>query len=163
MNVLLLAAVLTVSPSAEPQFGNRVEVKGLSLDVYVTDKQGRFVSGLNVDAFELLEDGKPQHIDAVREIHHPRPTPSDAREADAILLERFGTVEAIQARRAELPTRHFVFAYDLASGVGQKASRDTMRWAAQNLLPEDRITIVTLHHRLRVLIEDQPFDWKKGC
>jgi VWFA-related protein len=42
-----------------------IEVSAVQVPVIVTDAKGRFVRGLKKDAFTLLEDGKPQRIEAL--------------------------------------------------------------------------------------------------
>ena len=54
------AAPAQVPP--ETTFGEAVDVNVVNVDVYVTDKAGRPVSGLRKDDFELLEDGKRVEI-----------------------------------------------------------------------------------------------------
>src|SRR5215467_14326352 len=43
-----------------PTFGAGVEL--VSVDVTVTDKDGRLITGLQKDAFRILEDGKPVDV-----------------------------------------------------------------------------------------------------
>ncbi len=47
------------SPKA---FGETIEVSVVNLDVFVTDKKGKPVTGLRQEDFEVLEDGKPVAI-----------------------------------------------------------------------------------------------------
>jgi VWFA-related protein len=62
-SALLLAAsaplaVAQSKPSAPPSFGEVMEVNVVNVDVYVTDKDGRRVTGLKRDDFAVSEDGK---------------------------------------------------------------------------------------------------------
>lgn len=41
----------------------KIETNLVSVPVIVSDRQGRFISGLKVDDFRLFQDGKPQQID----------------------------------------------------------------------------------------------------
>lgn len=50
------------SPAGPGEFTLRVDVPVVSLDVSVTDADGRPVVGLDRDDFEILEDGEPQRI-----------------------------------------------------------------------------------------------------
>ena len=65
--VLLLAA-LPAFPQQQQQnqqpsfFGETIEVRVINVDVVVTDKQGRPVSGLKKEDFDLFENGKPVSI-----------------------------------------------------------------------------------------------------
>ena len=62
-SALLLAAsaplaVAQPKPPAPPSFGEVMEVRVVNVDVYVTDKDGRRVTGLKRDDFAVSEDGK---------------------------------------------------------------------------------------------------------
>jgi len=66
---LIAAALLTVSPTRAQQgqsggqgFSFRTSVELINVTVTVTDAQGRFVSGLKADDFEVYEDGKLQTV-----------------------------------------------------------------------------------------------------
>lgn len=65
--VLVLSAATTLVASAAsgtvvPQVTFRSSTSVVEVDVIVKDKDGRFVSGLTSDDFEVLEEGKPQRI-----------------------------------------------------------------------------------------------------
>ena len=47
-------------PSDAPRYP--VDVRAVALDVLVTDREGRFVSGLGPDDFRVLEQGAPQEL-----------------------------------------------------------------------------------------------------
>src|SRR4029077_10137092 len=67
---LLLATALPVAAqqaagsSSKPAetFGTAIDVSVVNLDVFVTDKKGKPVTGLRQEDFEILEDGKPVAI-----------------------------------------------------------------------------------------------------
>jgi hypothetical protein len=48
----------TATAQNAPTF--RTGVRLIEVDVFVTDREGRFVRGLTQDDAELVEDGKPQ-------------------------------------------------------------------------------------------------------
>jgi VWFA-related protein len=50
------------SAPAAPAFGESMEVNVVNVDVYVTDEQGKRVTGLKKEDFEILEDGKRVEI-----------------------------------------------------------------------------------------------------
>jgi VWFA-related protein len=56
------AAPQQTQPPSPPPLTFRVEVNYVEVDAVVTDAQGRLVSDLTADDFELLEDRKPQMI-----------------------------------------------------------------------------------------------------
>jgi VWFA-related protein len=61
-----LASTLARSPvsaaQGQPTFRSAVQL--IEVDVFVTDNEGRFVRGLRQDDFEIVEDDKPQTIQA---------------------------------------------------------------------------------------------------
>ena len=61
----------------QPPVTFRVDVNYVEVDAVVTDAQGRFVTGLTKDDFELLEEGSPQTITAFTLVDMPvqRPDP----------------------------------------------------------------------------------------
>jgi VWFA-related protein len=69
----LLAQTITVP-------GETIDVSIVNLDVVVTDRKGHRVFGLTKDAFEVLEDGKPQPITNFTEYRHAE-SPLDVRDA----------------------------------------------------------------------------------
>ena len=56
--VLVGLGVCAVMEAAPPQFGELIEVNVVNVDVLVTDRQGRPVTDLRREDFEVLEDGK---------------------------------------------------------------------------------------------------------
>ncbi len=64
VSVLMLAgaAALAAQTAPDTEFGERVDVNLVNVEVYVTDKGGHPVSGLQRGDFTLLEDGKPMSI-----------------------------------------------------------------------------------------------------
>lgn len=57
---LMATTVLTVEARQRPQFREAVEL--VTLNVTVTDTSGRYVTGLDVNDFLVLEDGRPQEV-----------------------------------------------------------------------------------------------------
>jgi VWFA-related protein len=65
VSVLMLAgaaALVAQTAPTDTEFGERVDVNLVNVEVYVTDKGGHPVSGLQRGDFTLLEDGKPMAI-----------------------------------------------------------------------------------------------------
>lgn len=56
------AAARQDPPPADAAFGERLDVNVVNVDVVVTDRDGRLVSGLTRDDFVVLEDGVEQEI-----------------------------------------------------------------------------------------------------
>jgi VWFA-related protein len=77
-------AAQTPVPAASRQESTptfRSGVKLIDLDVYVTDQDGHFVKDLTKDDFEVIEDGKPQDLQAFTFIDLPFETSTPAKAA----------------------------------------------------------------------------------
>ena len=61
--VTSIFAQQTQSPSGQPAVTFKAEVDYVDVDTIVTDQQGRFISDLKKDDFEIFEDGKAQKIE----------------------------------------------------------------------------------------------------
>src|SRR4051812_7411769 len=62
LGLLLAPAVSAESPpaaAAADPFRDSIQISVVNLEVFVTDKQGKPVSGLRKEDFTVLEDGKP--------------------------------------------------------------------------------------------------------
>ena len=67
--VLLLAGALALAQDAQPPI--RISVTVVQVDAVVTGREGRPVTGLTRDDFEIIEDGKPRaltHVSYVRTV-----------------------------------------------------------------------------------------------
>jgi VWFA-related protein len=82
---LLLAAAVVLharvlqgqDPRPAPGVTFQVEVNYVDVDVVVTDDQGRFVTGMTRDDFEVFEDGRPQKIDTFSMVDIPLTKPTE--------------------------------------------------------------------------------------
>ncbi|HYU34752.1 MAG TPA: VWA domain-containing protein [Thermoanaerobaculia bacterium] len=63
-----LATALPLSAQAREGFGEKVDVKVVNVDVFVTGKDGKPATGLQKDDFAILEDGKPVEVSYFEEI-----------------------------------------------------------------------------------------------
>ena len=86
MNGKLLVLVLTAAVSAatlhgqgqgqppapqQPPITFRAEINYVEVDARVLDQQGRFITGLKPDDFEVFEDGRPQKVTAFSMVNIP--------------------------------------------------------------------------------------------
>ena len=74
--VLCAAALQTPALRAQdkpspPEVTFQVEVNYVDVDVVVTDENGKFVTGLAREDFEVFEDGKPQKVDTFTYVEIP--------------------------------------------------------------------------------------------
>ena len=88
MRRLAAIALLCAAPAfaQQPAASERIEVQVTSIDVVVTDAQGKFVHGLTKDDFIVLDDGKPQPLTNFAEYSgesEPLPQQTTARATPA--------------------------------------------------------------------------------
>src|SRR5262249_48689954 len=57
----------------------RVQVEAIEIEAFVTDEQGRPVTGLTREDFQIVEDGKPQNITSFAQVDIPFERRPDAR------------------------------------------------------------------------------------
>ncbi|MCP3958586.1 MAG: VWA domain-containing protein [bacterium] len=96
----VFATVLVVfATAAQPQsdsiFVDRVDVNVVNVEVFVTDKDGRRVTGLDPDDFEIFEDGRSVEISNFYSVAR------DDRVTEDLARDR----ELLRSRRSSLPRR----------------------------------------------------------
>lgn len=67
--VVSMAAIVLAGQDQQPVFRGGVDI--VQIDVSVLDKTRHPIRGLTLDAFHVLEDGKPQHVAALSEVDRP--------------------------------------------------------------------------------------------
>jgi VWFA-related protein len=71
-------------PGEQPQVPTfRVTVEAIEIEAFVTDEQGKPVTGLTREDFEILEDGKPQDITSFSQVDIPFERRADTRALSA--------------------------------------------------------------------------------
>lgn len=139
----------------EEQFAETVDVQVVNVEVRVTDRKGRPVTGLTQEDFELYEDGRRVEIEYFAE---NRAGPEEGGGAQA------EPQESAQAAGRDLPVdalpppglRHFVVFLDLdhlAPGGLRKVLPDLESFTGEVLGPEDRVMVVVHQGNLRVALE----------
>lgn len=137
-----LTAICAAQPAQTPTF--KAGTSLVEVDIIARDKDGRFVSGLTADDFEVLEEGKPQsiaHFYLVTE--HPAPTTEP--RPDVVLPRSPDRTER----------RIFVFFFDsqhLSSGRLLKLKQTAMDFINVSLRPSDLTGVFVngtlIHNRL---------------
>lgn len=155
---LALAATLAGAAAASgqdagerqrPQFGERVDVQEVLLDVLVTDSAGNPVVGLTPEDFVVEEDGEPVELTEVTFYSSS---------------ELLGSAEEIEARGAAIDTvprdRYFILLIDdqrrnQIGGIDLlsqqlRAAREARRWIAEELAPADWVAVLSYDFKLKV-------------
>ena len=158
--LVALAAVLAAqedgggAPAGGEPFVESIDVNVVNVDVYVTDKQGRRVTGLEKEGFELFEDGKPITITNFYAVEDGRPAgapPAPKAPADAPPRD-----PRIRAQQIELPEDqqlHLVLYFDnlfLKPFNRNKVVREARRFLYENVAPGDRVMLVTFDRSVHV-------------
>jgi len=125
---MFLAVLLFLAPSF-PQEEHVERVVSIEVPVRVY-KKGRFVKDLSIQDFMLLEDGKPQRIDAVYLIKKKTIEREEKHE------------EAVKTREPEVESRNFVFVFEIQTYL-PKLNEVTDYFFNKVMLPGDSLKVYT--------------------
>jgi len=146
------AVAQEASDAPEELFVETLDVEVVNVEVRVTDRKGRPVTGLTRDDFELSEDGRRMEIEYFSEVGEGR-EPEAPDEAAA--PQAGGELAAVPLRpSAEL--RHFVLFLDLdhlAPDGLRRTLPDLEGFVEEVLGPRDRMMVVARQDNLRVVQE----------
>jgi VWFA-related protein len=123
-------------PSSEETFSEAIEVSVVSLDVFVTDKKGKPLTGLTKEDFEIYEDGKP--VEITNFYAESRPEASPPGEA---------------AGRPEDQKLHLVVFVDDVNMEPQgraRILRDLPGFLDRSLSPGDKVMLVRFNQALEI-------------
>ena len=159
--LLALPAVLAAQegegdgdPASGEVFVESIDVNVVNVDVYVTDKKGRRITGLTKDDFELLEDGKPISITNFYAVEEGRPAAGSPVAAPPPTAEPRDP--RLQPQQFELPKNqqlHLVLYFDnlfLKPFNRNKVVRETRKFIYENVSPGDRVMLVTFDRSVHV-------------
>jgi VWFA-related protein len=154
VRLALLAGLLVVCgvlEAAPPQFGELIEVNVVNVDVHVTDRDGRPVTDLRREDFEVLEDGKRVEVTNFQVMMADSrpiagtPVPPSSRPADptAASVSRSASQSAPQLPEEE--RLHLIVYVDNFNLELAHRSRvlEQLRGFLGDLRPEDRVMMVT--------------------
>jgi VWFA-related protein len=143
-----------------PEFGERIDVRAVDIEVVVTDAKGQRVHGLTAADFKLLVDGREERIDYFAEVKEGQTTPpaSPASAASPAAVTA-SAVRAAPPSPLSVPaggrvgTSYLVFVDDLfPTSVQRNATLSTMERDLALLGPGDRMAVVAFDgHGLTVL------------
>ncbi|MFL6258294.1 MAG: VWA domain-containing protein [Thermoanaerobaculia bacterium] len=154
--LLLAAPAFAAAPPNAPSFGATVDVDVVNVDVFVTDKDGRRVTGLKKGDFELQEDGKAVGVSNFAEI---TPAGRPARGAAPSVTGSGGLAPAAPAaappEAAPDPQRQlslvvFVDNLHLRPQNRTRAVEQIRKFLAQSVRPGDRVMIATYDNNMHV-------------
>jgi len=160
---LLVAAALSLVPAVlaqdrpqgQPQdkpqgeFGEKLNVHEVLLDVLVTDAKGHVIVGLGKDDFVVREDGKPVNVTGV------------SFYSNRNLVEPAAAAAKKGLKAAEAPEdRYFVLLFDDQKNNAvdapelltqqMQAVQRARDWVSRDLLPNDWVAVVSYDQKLKV-------------
>jgi len=143
----LLLAVLTLHSTAvlaqQPRAAETIEVSIVNMDVQVTDKQGRRVSGLTANDFEIREEGRLQPITNFAE-YKSRSTTLPGSETLPASIELAGTP------RPQRTIVVFVEASAMKPAAAKSVYDSLREMLRATVSPGDRVTIAQWKGSLQV-------------
>jgi VWFA-related protein len=138
--LLLLAVPLAAQQPPPPGFGEVVEVNVVNVDVIVTGKDGKPVTGLRQEDFELFEDGKRvvvTNFAAVDRAGDPAAGPPGAPAPQP------GADVADTAPEASLHLVVYVDNFNIRHGNRARAVKQLREFLTRQLTPGDQAMIAT--------------------
>ncbi|MDH3255748.1 MAG: VWA domain-containing protein [Acidobacteriota bacterium] len=142
--------------SGEEIFFESVEVNVVNVDVYVTDKKGKRVTGLNKDDFELFEDGKPIEVTNFYAVADgtPQIEPSSAAPvADATTSAAPQPAPHLAPSKPEEQRLYLVIYFDnlfLRPFSRNKVIDHSRQFLLDNIRDDDQLMLVTFERSLHI-------------
>ncbi|MCU1350650.1 MAG: hypothetical protein JWO56_3680, partial [Acidobacteria bacterium] len=140
-----------------PSFGETIEVRVINVDVMVTDKSGKPVSGLTKDDFELYENGKKLDITNFAEISGTTQSAAMTRTAQPnAAATPAAPAPAPSAEAPDVRSRKVALFIDnstLTPPSRAKVVAAAKDFLAKAIRPADQVMIVTWNPGLKVNLE----------
>ena len=150
---LLLGLMLVPGSRAQDakgyQFTDVIDVQLVNVEVWVTDRKGQPVSGLTVDDFEVLEDGKPVEITYFAEIQENRPV---LTEPGQVRTEPDEQPPPAPPASPEGEPSHLVVYFDqlhLSPTSRKRAIEDLREFLLEGEVPPGRVLILSQDEKLQ--------------
>jgi VWFA-related protein len=147
------------APAAPPSpYFEVLDVQVVNVEVFVTDRQGRPVTGLGREDFEIFEDGEPVAISNFYAVHDPGASAGEAEgvgEAAEPGEPPAGTEPAAVAPVPEEQRLNLVVFLDHMSlqAISRNQLLPTIERLLTELRPDDRVSIVVYDGAVKPLLE----------
>jgi VWFA-related protein len=142
------------TPSLDDTFMEAINVRVVNVEVYVTDKQGNRVRGLQQGDFEIRENGKPVQITNFYAVDGDQPaTERPVETAEAAPPVATAPAESAPAEVADDQRLHLVVYVDnfnLRPFNRNRVFRDLREFLSQKLRRGDRVMLVTYDRELHI-------------
>lgn len=139
----LVIAILLLPIPLAAQVAESIEVRVVTVDVVVTDKSGKPVTGLTADDFEVLEEGKRQKITHFSEVR------ADAGVQTTQTGATTTTSTTVEAR----PRRFLLFVdnHSLHPTVRAEVVESLGQFVDKHLGPRDEASVVSWNRALKII------------
>lgn len=133
----------------QPQFGEKINVEEVLLDVLVTDSHGNPVVGLTPDDFVVEEDGEPVKLTGAtfysssELIGGTQPIEEHGAAIDTVPRDRYFILVFEDQRKNQGPI-------NLVSQQ-LRAAREAKRWLTRSLAPADWVAVLSYDFKLKLL------------
>ena len=149
VSLVLATALASAQAPPTPEVTFKVEVNYVEEDVRVVDKDGNFVRGLKQEDFQVLEDGKPQKVQAfgMVDIPNTRPRKPLYLAPDALPIE-----PDVAVNKQVLDGRLYLIVlddYHVAPLRSQNVRNLARRFVLEKLGPDDQAAVVVTSGLLR--------------
>ncbi|MCB1032326.1 MAG: VWA domain-containing protein, partial [Acidobacteria bacterium] len=140
-------------------FFERLDVNLVNVEVFVADRDGRPVLGLEPGDFQVFEDGRGMTLTNFYAVEGGRPR-TEAAKAPSLPGESGGGLPALPLEPLEIPEDqrlHLIVYFDnlhLRPFSRNRVVREIRQFLKRTLAPEDRVMVVTFERTLNV---QQPF------
>ncbi len=156
-------AVVPAADSADDELDiylESIDVNVVNVEVHVTDKKGKPITGLTRDDFELFEDKRPVRITNFFAVENGEAKGEDAPKVETG-TQTLGRTRLDQVAVPESQQLHlivYVDNFNLRPFNRNRAFRGIRVFLRENLQPEDRVMLVTYDRSLK---ERHPFTTDK--
>ncbi|MEO5742211.1 MAG: VWA domain-containing protein [Vicinamibacterales bacterium] len=149
IGLMLATALGAAQAPPAPEVTFKVEVNYVEEDVRVVDKDGNFVRGLKQEDFQVLEDGRPQKVQAfgMVDIPNTRPRKPLYLSPDALPIE-----PDVAVNKQVLDGRLYLIVlddYHVAPLRSQNVRNLARRFVLEKLGPDDQAAVVVTSGLLR--------------
>jgi len=146
---LLTSPLSAQAPPPQDRFGEQVEVNVVNVDVFVTDKDGRPVSGLQKSDFEIREDGKRVEIANFEAVDRDAaPAPAAGAPADPEMPSMSLAVGTAPAEGMQLVV--YIDNFNIQPAHRARVLRQLRDFLTRELHPSDRVMLATYDLGLQV-------------
>ncbi|HEX3530627.1 MAG TPA: VWA domain-containing protein [Thermoanaerobaculia bacterium] len=155
LSVVILACLTVVAAVALPagaqaaagrEFGERIEVNTINVEVHVTDRNGKPVTGLQRGDFTLFEDGKPMAIANFAAMAY-----ASAAEAPAMPVPAVLAAESAKAPQRD-PASWVIFVDDVFIHPAHRTRMlgQLRTFLTTELIAGDQVMLATYDHGLHI-------------